>query len=81
MLTIGEFTLKDMVSAVDAIIRPMAKERRQEFDVTVSGIQNENLVGDETRLNQVLINLLSNSVKYTPEGGSIWMRQKTRRGA
>ncbi len=74
VLTIGEFTLKDMVSAVDAIIRPMAKERRQEFDVTVSGIQNENLVGDETRLNQVLINLLSNSVKYTPEGGSIWMR-------
>ncbi len=74
VLTLGEFTLNDLVSSVDAIIRPAAKARRQEFHVSVKGVLNEYLVGDETRLNQILINLLSNAVKYTQEGGSIWFR-------
>ncbi len=74
VLTIGEFTLNNLVSSVDAIIRPMAASRRQSFHVEVTGIEHEYLVGDETRLNQILINLLSNAVKYTPEGGNIWFR-------
>ena len=74
VLTIGEFTLSDLVSSVDAIIRPMANGRNQTFEVTVTGIKHEYLVGDETRINQILINLLSNAVKYTPKGGSIWFR-------
>lgn len=74
VLTIGEFTLNSLVSSVDAIIRPMAKEKAQNFYVSVTGINHEYLVGDETRINQILINLLSNAVKYTPEYGSIWFR-------
>ena len=74
VLTIGDFTLSDLVSSVDAIIRPMAKERNQSFDVSVTDIKHEYLIGDETRINQILINLLSNAVKYTPEGGHIWFR-------
>ena len=74
VLTIEEFTLNDLVSSVDAIIRPMAKARDQKFHVEVTGIQHEYLLGDETRINQILINLLSNAVKYTPEGGNIWFR-------
>lgn len=74
VLSMGEFTLNSMISSVDAIIRPMAKAKGQKFDVVVTGIRNECLIGDETRLNQVLINLLSNAVKYTQEGGMIWLR-------
>lgn len=74
VLTIGEFTLNSLVSSVDAIIRPMAKEKAQNFYVSVTDINHEYLVGDETRINQILINLLSNAVKYTPEGGRIWFR-------
>ncbi len=74
VLTIGEFTLNNMVSSVDAIIRPMAREKGQEFEVLVSGVKQEHLIGDETRINQILINLLSNAVKYTQEGGNIWLR-------
>ncbi len=74
VLTIGEFTLNNLVASVDAIIRPMAKVRKQNFDVSVTDIKHEYLIGDETRINQILINLLSNAVKYTPEGGSIWFR-------
>ncbi len=74
VLTTGEFTLNDLVSSVDAIIRPMAKEKAQNFFVTVTDVQHEYLIGDETRINQILINLLSNSVKYTPGKGNIWFR-------
>ncbi len=73
-LTIGEFALKDMISSIDAIIRPAAKAKRQNFDIAVTGIKHEHLIGDETRINQILINLLSNAVKYTQEGGNIWLR-------
>ena len=59
VLSIGEFTLNSMISSVDAIIRPMAKAKKQKFSVLVSGIHHECLIGDETRLNQVLINASS----------------------
>ena len=74
VLTIEEFALKDMIASIDAIIRPMAKDKRQNFEIMVTGIKHEYLVGDETRINQILINLLSNAVKYTQEGGNIWLR-------
>ncbi len=74
VLTIGEFRLNSVISSVDAIIRPAARDRGQSFEIQVTGIRHECLVGDETRLNQILINLLSNAVKYTQEGGNIWFR-------
>ena len=69
-----QFTLSDLVASVDAIIQPMAKAKGQSFHVEVTGIRHEYLIGDEMRINQILINLLSNAVKYTQEGGSIWFR-------
>ncbi len=74
VLTVEEFTLNDLVSSIDAIVRPMANARAQKFHVEVTDIKHEHLLGDETRINQILINLLSNAVKYTPEGGNIWFR-------
>lgn len=74
VLAIEEFTLNDLVSSVDTIIRPMANAKEQTFSVEVTNIEHEYLQGDETRLNQILINLLSNAVKYTPQGGNIWFR-------
>ena len=74
VLSVEEFTLNDLVSSVDAIIRPMAKAKEQKFYVTVTGVKHERLLGDEMRVNQVLLNLLSNAVKYTPAGGNIWFR-------
>ena len=68
VLNVEPFTLSDLVSSVDAIIRPMAEAKRQKFHVKIRSIRHESLLGDETRINQVLINLLSNAVKYTPQG-------------
>ena len=74
VLNVEEFTLNALVSSVDAIIRPMARAKEQKFHVEVIDVQHEYLMGDETRINQILINLLSNAVKYTQEGGNIWFR-------
>ena len=73
-LSLDAFTFSGMISSVEAMIQPMAKARGQTFRLEVTGIRHECLMGDETRINQVLINLLSNAVKYTPEGGCIWFR-------
>lgn len=74
VLAYERFTLNDLVSSVDAIIQPMAKAKHQNFYVEVTDIKHEYLIGDEMRINQILINLLSNAVKYTAEGGNIWFR-------
>ena len=74
VLNFEKFILNDLLSSVEAIIRPMAEAKHQNFYIEISGIAHEYFVGDETRLHQILINLLSNAVKYTPEGGSIWFR-------
>lgn len=74
VLNLERFSLSDVISSVDAIIQPMAKAKGQTFHAEVTGIRHEYLLGDETRLDQILINLLSNAVKYTPERGHIWFR-------
>ncbi len=74
VLNFEEFTLHDLITSVDAMIRPMAKAKNQSFHVEVTEIKQEDFIGDKTRVNQILINLLSNAVKYTQENGEIWFR-------
>ncbi len=74
VLNLEKFALNDVISSVEAIIQPMARDKRQDFHLEVTGIRHEYLVGDATRIDQILINLLSNAVKYTPEGGWIRLR-------
>lgn len=74
VLTEEEFYLQNLVASVDAIIRPMASEKMQDFQVEIADLEHLYLQGDVTRINQILINLLSNAVKYTPQGGHIQFR-------
>ena len=67
MLNLEKFALNDVVSSVDAIIQPMAKAKGQEFHLEVSGIRHEYLVGDETRINQILINQHTGDAMLLPE--------------
>ena len=70
-LTTEQISLKEVVEGIVNIMQPQVKAKRQTFDTHVENILTENMWCDGVRLNQVLLNLLSNSTKYTPEGGSI----------
>ncbi len=67
------FSLADTVSNLVNIVRQQISGKCQRFDVRVHNIKEEYLFADELRLNQIFINILSNAVKYTPEGGHISM--------
>ncbi len=67
------FSLADTVTNLVNIVRQQISGKSQRFDVRVHNIKEEYLFADELRLNQIFINILSNAVKYTPEGGRISM--------
>ncbi len=73
-LNITEFHLAQVIDELGTIMRPQASAKRQEFDITVYDITTEYLLGDKLRINQVLMNILSNAVKYTPIGGRVEMQ-------
>ena len=65
------FSIASAIGQLDSIIRPQAAARQHSFRIITHDVQHENVIGDSTRLQQILLNVLSNAVKYTPEGGSI----------
>ena len=69
-LNVEKMNLPQQISQLDSIIRQQAGQRRQTFTVSTN-LQHENVLVDPNRLNQVLMNILSNAVKYTPNGGHI----------
>ena len=69
-LNVEKMNLPQQVSQLDSIIRQQAGQRRQTFTVNTH-LQHENVLADPNRLNRVLMNILSNAVKYTPTGGHI----------
>ena len=69
-LNVEKMNLPQQVSQLDSIIRQQAGQRRQTFTVNTH-LQHENVLADPNRLNRVLMNNLSNAVKYTPTGGHI----------
>ena len=70
-LATEQISLKEVVEGIVNIMQPQVKTKKQTFDIHVENILTENVWCDGVRLNQVLLNLLSNATKYTPEGGSI----------
>ena len=66
-----EFSFEKMLQKVMAVINCRADEKKQTLTVNVDNTIPTFIVGDEQRLAQVITNLASNAVKFTPEGGKI----------
>ena len=66
-----KFSLRQLLESVTAIIHPQASDRGLEFTESLRGVLDEELIGDSMRMNQILLNLLSNALKFTPEGGKV----------
>lgn len=71
VLNVTEFYVSDMIEEINNIISPQAKAKNQTFEIRTKGSVPGAVQGDKMRVNQILLNLLSNSLKYTQEGGKI----------
>lgn len=64
-------SLRELMDDIVNIMQPQVKAKKQNFDIFISQIITEDVCCDGVRLNQVLLNFLSNAHKFTPEGGRI----------
>lgn len=72
-LNMAPVSLRDTMDDLVNIIQPQIKAKKQHFDIFIQNICSEGVFCDDVRLNQALINILSNAVKYTPEEGNIYI--------
>lgn len=70
-LTEEDFNLSELVDNLVTLTKPGIDEHRHNFEVHIEHIEHEAVCGDSLRIQQVFVNLMSNAVKYTPDGGNI----------
>ena len=73
--------LPDLVHDVRSIIQPNVAAKRLSLFIDTMDIEDEDIITDPLRLNQVLLNILSNAIKFTPTGGMISLRIAQKNGA
>ena len=66
-----EFSFPKLVEQVNTIFSGQCAEKGLVYDCCVKGHVDDYYIGDNMKLRQVLINILGNAVKFTPEGGSV----------
>ena len=66
--------LPDVISDLQTIIQSNIEAKRLKLSVDTQDMTHEDIITDKLRLKQVLLNILSNAIKFTPEGGAISFR-------
>lgn len=70
----AQFDFRTFLESLSNLYDSQSRSKGIHYETTLLGEVDETLVGDSLRLNQILSNLLSNAMKFTPSGGSIRLR-------
>lgn len=65
------FNIREIISSIAEMYYVQCAQKGVEFEVNTSDIDHEYLIGDGLRINQIVLNLISNAYKFTPSGGTI----------
>ena len=66
-----EFSFSKTLEQINTIISGQCRDKGLRYDCRTNGQIDEYYIGDDMKLRQVLINILGNAVKFTPEGGTV----------
>lgn len=75
------FNLGQLLRTLTTVFYTQAKNKKIDYEIVLVGEVEENLIGDVLRVNQILTNLLSNAMKFTPENGHVYLKLTQRREA
>ena len=62
--------LKNLVNTLNDVFEPSIEEKKLQYTCNLK-VENPYVHCDKTKLREILLNVISNSIKYTPEGGSV----------
>lgn len=68
--------LPDLMHDIRTIVQPTITSKQLDFFIDTVDVRDENIIADKLRLNQILLNILSNGVKFNKIGGMISLRIK-----
>lgn len=66
-----EFNLSDLIENLLTMVKPQVAEKNHQMNVRIADLEHEDVIGDSLRIQQAFVNIMSNAVKYTPDGGTI----------
>ena len=62
--------LDDLVKNINVVVEPLIKEKKLHYSYHLE-IKHHHIICDKTKLREIVLSILSNAIKYTPEGGNV----------